>query len=734
MPQARTNVEVKNFQNGLRTELNPLDSSLSTCSVLENWDIEKDGSIQPRGKLLSKFESTSQYSSLLDGTSYYEWQVSSGDVLKVVGSRSSLAIYRNEVVGNPVYTFGGNFSEAEYAHIGDDLVITNSDEIGGTSTGSILTLSYQRSSGSISNRGYSSLTINDVFGIDDGLGLIEGPPHLYFVTTSNAAELTTTARHSYNLLNQGFLPKHLHQYKEASGTSPFPVPYLGAFPTNSYIFSIGFNSNNDFSRGLLNKVMEERGFSEAPKGKGLIKLMQRGGSRRSFAMSLGVLSSTVWDPFDLTSTDQQIISYREGDYPLDTSTGGKTFVESFQGRMFYSFSGWSLSSGDSRSPNVNNLICFSRSLTNISRANECHQQNDPTSGTASDIIDSDGGFIEIPEIGNVIQMESLESSLLVFSDNGVWEIAPSDGVFTATGYVVRKITTVSPSNKDSIVLFNNSCCYVSDDNVELIMPDERSGRLYSQDISKLVIDSYLKNLLVLNQIVSSVYEPTNRKVFWLFEKRFGVGYEVLIFDTVLNAYSTYKIDTTELSSTGALSQPTFLRHLTLIDSTRAGSFTGDYRELIGFLTTSRQSTSKYYECLLDTSDQSVQATLITNDDTFGDGTKKKNSQWVTVFMEQTEDGQSSTEILNPSSCLVQARWDFADHESSNKFSQEFEAYRLRRTPGSDNTSFIYGHSVISTRNKIRGRGRALSLQFKNTPGKRCHLYGYNLDISGNTIT
>jgi hypothetical protein len=42
-----------------------------------------------------------------------------------------------------------------------------------------------------------------------------------------------------------------------------------------------------------------------------------------------------------------------------------------------------------------------------------------------------------------------------------------------------------------------------------------------------------------------------------------------------------------------------------------------------------------------------------------------------------------------------------------------------------------GFEIISSRNKIRGRGRAIALYMETEPGKDCHILGWNITLNGN---
>ena len=43
------------------------------------------------------------------------------------------------------------------------------------------------------------------------------------------------------------------------------------------------------------------------------------------------------------------------------------------------------------------------------------------------------------------------------------------------------------------------------------------------------------------------------------------------------------------------------------------------------------------------------------------------------------DGAGGFDLQNPSSCYLQAKWDFADHSNSSKFSRTQNIYRILKT-------------------------------------------------------
>lgn len=79
-----------------------------------------------------------------------------------------------------------------------------------------------------------------------------------------------------------------------------------------------------------------------------------------------------------------------------------------------------------------------------------------------------------------------------------------------------------------------------------------------------------------------------------------------------------------------------------------------------------------------------------------------------------------------SSCLVQSRWDWTDSAASNKWGAAFQAYRPSRYYfTSDEDGSDGGSNIITSKTKLRGRGRVLSLKMETEPGKDCQLLGWS---------
>ena len=125
--------------------------------------------------------------------------------------------------------------------------------------------------------------------------------------------------------------------------------------------------------------------------------------------------------------------------------------------------------------------------------------------------------------------------------------------------------------------------------------------------------------------------------------------------------------------------------------------------------------------------------LTTGRDLGGDMMRRKQAIYLVVYCERTEQiynlVSGTVTPIRPSSCLITPRWDFAVTDAQGKIGSQFQAYRLflpKATSPSSGDTFDYGPDVVITKNKLRGRGRALSLRFLAESGKDMILLGWGI--------
>lgn len=95
-----------------------------------------------------------------------------------------------------------------------------------------------------------------------------------------------------------------------------------------------------------------------------------------------------------------------------------------------------------------------------------------------------------------------------------------------------------------------------------------------------------------------------------------------------------------------------------------------------------------------------------------------------------DDGAGGLTLDNPSSCTMRSKWDWNNSSANGRWSPEQQAYRFRRINIPDAAgAFDSGEQVITTRNKILGRGNALQLRFEQSSQKDMKILGYTTTYS-----
>jgi len=163
-------------------------------------------------------------------------------------------------------------------------------------------------------------------------------------------------------------------------------------------------------------------------------------------------------------------------------------VAAFSGRIFYAGLTSAKNSG---------RILFSKQLDNTSEAGRCYQQNDPTSEDFSDLLPTDGGVIVIPEATNIQKLHVFGSTLMVFAENGVWQITGVDNVFRATEYSISNVSEIGIENPQTFVSVEGVPMWWSKHGIHTLQFDQVSGKAQEQNITIGTI----QNSLILSTVM-----------------------------------------------------------------------------------------------------------------------------------------------------------------------------------------------------------------------------------------
>lgn len=760
MPRQTVPAEVSTFVKGLITEASPLTFPDNASLDELNFILNKDGSRQRRLGMEFK-EGSSELVlpvSSLDGLSIntFKWESVGGDPTKTaIVLQCGKSIYIIDA-SDPGGVFEQSFvigssdqQQISMASVDGVLVCVSGDK-------QIATVDYRDG---VYTKSSQTLKIRDLFGVQDitsGKDLLS-PEYLETRPT------TLTSAHTYNLRNQTFAIPRWVQYDELTidcikgfydqsgivGTASFPSNADSVLPF--FFANPGDDGNREAERYFAREAfINPLGSFRAPRGYFVIDALERGKSRLDAIARLK--SRHPENIYDVTSL------------PQDKTPGGATVVAQFAGRVFFAGFSGDVIDGDSQSPRLTSYVLFSKLVDNISDIGKCYQDGDPTSKDTPDVVATDGGFIRLDGAYGIQKMVSVGSQLIVVAENGVWGIqGGSDYGFNAENYLVNKYSEHGCVSPSSVVLVDNTVLFWGDDGIYSVAPNQYGDwgvtTLTAATIQKFYddIDTSSKKLC------KGFYDAYERKVRWLYDNDFlitGKNTRELILDLNLSAFYVLEVDSgpSEFRVVVGAEVPPFRSALAQEsvtvsgDSVTAGgedvvitSKVGEtqLREFLYVVVKSYtasqvvlQMASYSNTSFLDWGVVDAAAYLVTGYMSGGDFQRYKQVPYITVHSRRTETGfDPDYNLLNQSSCKVQSMWEWTNSQNSNRWGKEFEAYRLGRlwVPSSSSDEYDDGFSVVTTKNKLRGKGRVLSLKFSTSPGKNLHLYGWSmlLGVNGN---
>lgn len=706
MAEPSAKKEYNTFVKGIITEAGPLTYPDNASIDEENCVLNRDGSRQRRLGMDYEADFVLRNVTLYpdDAVSCHRWfNVSNNADLQfgVVQAGTRLLVFD---------AGASSVSAHLVANLDISAYITGKVSLGATSgmgyffvvggASSQFYLSYDPTTKVVTLTPYS-LQIRDLLGIDDGLDVDE-----------KSAGLSTA--HHYNLLNQGWPEDKISAYHAATGV----------YPSNTQQWWLGKDSNDDFQPALLDK--QDFGTSPAPKGRFIIDAFSRSVARTNQS-GLGV--------------------------PDDTETGYPTCVAFSFNRVFYSGCHSVNYGANSYKPNYTGYVFYSRIIRSAQDFGHCYGEADPTSETFSSLLDTDGGYINIPNSGPIYRLMAKGNMILVFAERGIWGITGDQGGFRGTSYQVVKISSFGVLSGTSVVDVEENAVYWNRGGIYVLSPDPTTGFMLAKNITQATIQTLYNNIdqpAKVNAIGS--FDVVNRRITWMYNddpSYDGVTYKnkynkELVLDLVLEAFYKNSISSYDNPSpyiAGYLETPDFLLRKEGVRS-RGDSVTKYLT--IQFLdnTTNAALSFAYYRdpSLRDWKSSDGKGTsyssyLITGWETMQDTMRNKTAQKLVTHFKRTElntiDNGSGQPIPdNPSSCLCQTRWDWSDSSNSGKWSEEFQVYRPTPYVLKLGEAIDYGYDVITNKTTIPGRGKALSIQFRSDGDYDFYLYGWAIKFTG----
>lgn len=703
---ASTQKTYNTFIKGLITEAGPLTFPENASIAEENCVLNRDGSRQRRlgmdfedGFVLVPATLTSTM-----GVASYLWENVGNDATKnfaVVQVGQSLYIFdaaATAVSAAPITVVGGiGFwppeARLEFAAGNGWLFISGSVR-------DLLYLEYNAGTGAVSLIA-KDIFVRDVWGVDDTLAVDTQP-----------ASLSTT--HNYNLLNQGWPGAKISAYHTTTSV----------YPSNAQQWFLGRKDDNTFDPNQLKEM--EFGTTPAPRGKFLISPFSRSLWRDARSGITTPIDGEATNPTTVEFAFQRIwLAGMQSDSPLDTAT----------------------------SPNLTGMVLYSRTIRGTKDFNQFHSDADPTSEIDSELVDTDGGFVIIPDSGKIHRLLSLGASVVVLAENGVWEINGGDQVFSATNQQVRKISSFGAVAPRAVVDAESTCFYWSKGGIYML--SGATGQLSATNVTENSIQTLYNKLdLTTKRNAVGTYDAANKTVKWMYNDDLGYTgvtfaaryIKELILDLSLEAWYLNSISSLDEPSpyiAGYLPSPDFLLRK---EGVRSRGDTFIKYLVVQFVDPSVNAASvsfAYYRDetfrdwkSLDATGVSFLSYFVTGYEIMGDTARDKQAPYIIVHQKRTETAaitNDNGDVVpnNPSGLYMQAQWGWSDSGSSGRWANPQQVYRLPRPYTLETGQPIdYGDSVVSTKNRVRGKGKALSLYFYSDGDKDFYLHGWAVTFAG----
>lgn len=779
MTRQRLSREFNSFTNGFISEANPLTFPENASIEINNFEIERTGKISRRFGMgyeegFLEFDSgISIPSDEVVGVSAFDWENAGGSEF------STILVVQ---IGNHLAFFNTNLSSTsegfeqsfvlEGSPIGVDYSMSSVDGLLVLVTGEQEVKVYEYDElqpiGSRVVQSELRIKTRDLFGVSAFNGTTDlrdssninkrpNPPSIRFSLFEHIYNLrnSTYAKSSFDGNDEDLVDPILAFVNEDDNEQSL-------LPSNadSTLSSI-FSDPNDGGDRIVERYWSETAFNttpfntENPTGHFIIDALNRGDSRQEEV-----------EAFQDTLQDEGVDFWPVRNLPEDRSPGGATVVAEFAGRMFYGGFSGELIDGDDYSPRLSSYIFFSTLVSSRSDLTKCYQIGDPTSSEEFDLVATDGGFIRVSGAYGINDMVNIGNSLVVLATNGVWAISGgSDFGFTALDYRVDKISEHGCISSDSAVLVDNSLIYWGVDGIYVVGPNE-FGSVSLQNLSESTIQRFYENIPNNDKIsCKGFFDSFERKVRWVYGNRIGQNdpSRELVFDLRLQAFykntmsgasqglpnliapfevPPFQVQSTEvnvvvggddvLSGTDnvhttvptRLSSQREINYLTVTGNSPTITYT--------FSSYNNQRFIDWEE--FDGEGSDALAEMYTGYDGLQDFQRDKQVPQVFFHLERSETGYFEDELgdiypTNPSSCKVQAQWGWSDSINAGRWGRTFEAYRRTRAyiPNSVNSSYDDGVPVITTRNKLRGKGKVLSLYISSQPLHDLRLLGWSMN-------
>lgn len=627
--------------------------------------------------------------------------------------------------------------------------------------------------------------------IRDFKGIFTGYPDNVEKTDAEWTALGFKEAVVYNLLNQGWNGQQLGTYKNSTGKWPSNTKQWIFGKDSNDDFSVATLNKQEFGsspapkgRNIVEAFDQARSYPNDYFGDlNFVAPPVPASSDFRFNEETGQYERIFIPGYQPDPT--QIVS--SGAFLRESYASRPACCTFFSGRAFYA---------GATSNVVNSWVLYSQISESYAKLGDCFQKNDPTAEVISDLVDDDGGVIVLQNSGQVHAIKAVGNAVLVFAANGVWSIYGGDAGFKATSYIVDKVTDVGCISPLSVIVVENSAFYWSDEGIYNVTVDS-TGLSKAANITNQKIKTLYNNIpYISKQKCVGVYDAVEKIAYWMYGTNLDkISFKdtILAADLQIGCFYTLNFPQTSGFRVPAVLGFNFTEPLTQIEQEAnvlvddepvvvnsenvviTQSIANNNLPILKFLVTysdylvSAENNERVNYTFADL--QETNQLEVTSYQDFSDFTpsaatlstlipiwepspvvyprqyfitsyvlgnngpaRTKTAQYLTVFCKRSETTLDELgQAVNPSSCLLQTRWDFTDNTNTGKWSDEQQLYRYNRVYLTNNNQpLTTGYPLIVTKNKIRGRGKALQMKFEAESGKNMHIYGWSINMTGNT--
>ncbi len=525
------------------------------------------------------------------------------------------------------------------------------------------------------------------------------------------APTAVTNNYMYDLFNQGW-------FSDNNGRSGNAFDYWdntqSDFPPRNKPWWVGKNSSNEQDVAEYRKI--EFGNTLAPNGHYIVDFFSQ---NRSAVSGIASLTTVV-------------------------ESARYNSVTSYAGRVWYAGLDSAKNGGK---------IFYTKVIEAKTDFGKCYQKEDPTSEDTPGLVDSDGGYIIIPEASNILALFATGSVLYVMASNGIWVIGGVDQVFKATEYYVSKISNFGISSKRTLINVSDAPVFWDTSGIYTI-GIEQSGKPVVNSISDNIKTFYDNISNEKKKEATAVFDRLKKRIIWMYpsnsETVTNKKTKILIFDLTLEAFFPWEIanatgtspylfcgfylsglgsgdvDYNILAGADQVIDASSNTVIETISSTASSNTDTKFlvRTADGYLTVADFTDRDFHDW--NSADYTTYAE--TAYDFNGSALLKKNVPYIVTYMKRTEENFVASgggyEADYPSGCLLTVKWDLSNNNS--RWSTPSQIYRMVNYPTVDplDLTFDYPYDTIVARTKIRGKGRVMRMRFESEAGKDLHLIGW----------